>query len=463
MRFQPGDTVGPYRVTGLIGEGANGVVYQVVNSVTGRLEAVKVLADSLIGDREQAQRFLREIQLQAKLDHPNIAQVRTAFCEGATIVLVMELVDGESLNAVLRRGPLSVAGAIRIAEQVLSALIMAHHLGVIHRDVKPANILVDRQGNAKLTDFGLAKQYGEPGQTSQGLAVGTVYYMAPEQVRGLAATDWRADLYAVGVLLYEMLTGRKPFDGNEQYAVMRAHVESVPPPVSRWAPYLPKEFDALIERALEKDPERRFQSAAGFLTALQELPVTTPPPTRGYMNFATYAVGIGALAVAAFAIPPTIWEPSLDTIPMRMPSPPAVPADALVRPVPSTEPAVPTADAAEPPAAAAQRQVRRAAPPVTKPPAAKSAPVPFGATRINSTEPVLAAEPPPVKTAAPATPTAALPPPPRLNVPAPPPQEPLPTAKPELPTERPANWMRRNLGKIPRIFRRRDAETQPKQ
>jgi len=234
MRFQPGDAVGPYRVTGVIGEGAAGVVYQVVNSVTGRLDAMKILADSYGHDLEQAQRFLREIQLQAKLDHPNIAQVRTAFCEGNTIVLVMELIDGEPLSSVLQRGPLSVAGAIRVAEQVLNALIMAHHHGVVHRDVKPANILVDRNGFVKLTDFGLAKQYGEPGQTGQGMAVGTVFYMAPEQVRGLAATDWRADLYAVGVLLYEMLTGRKPFDGNEQYAVMRAQVEHIPAPVSRW-------------------------------------------------------------------------------------------------------------------------------------------------------------------------------------------------------------------------------------
>ena len=236
MRFQPGDTVGPYRVTGFIGEGASGVVYQVVNSVSGRLEAMKILVESFNRDLEQAQRFLREIQLQAKLNHPNIAQVRTAFCEGTTIVLVMELVDGESLSEVLRRGPLSAAGAIRVAEQILNALIMAHHHGVVHRDVKPANILVDRSGAVKLTDFGLAKQCGEPGQTGQGMAVGTVFYMAPEQVRGLAATDWRADLYAVGIVLYEMLTGRKPFNGSDQFDIMRAHIEYTPPPVSHWVP-----------------------------------------------------------------------------------------------------------------------------------------------------------------------------------------------------------------------------------
>ena len=348
MKFQPGDTVGPYRVTGIVGEGATGVVYQVVNSVTGRLEAMKILAESFNHDLEQAQRFLREIQLQAKLDHPNIAQVRTAFCEGSTIVLVMELVDGESLGAVLRRGPLSVAGAIRVAEQVLNALIMAHHHGVIHRDVKPANILVDRSGGVKLTDFGLAKQCGEPGQTGQGMAVGTVFYMAPEQVRGLAATDWRADLYAVGILLYEMLTGRKPFDGPDQFAIMRAHIEFTPPPVSHWAPGMPKNFDALIERALQKDPAKRFQSACGFLTALQELPLTTAPRGKAAWHYATYAAGLGALLLAAFAVPPTLVEPHLEKLSLPMPVPPPVPADALLFPAPVSEPPPPAPVAAVP-------------------------------------------------------------------------------------------------------------------
>ncbi|MBL8242298.1 MAG: serine/threonine protein kinase [Bryobacterales bacterium] len=448
MRFQPGDTVGPYRVTGAIGEGATGVVYQVVNSVTGRLEAVKILADSFTGDREQAQRFLREIQLQAKLDHPNIAQVRTAFCEGTTIVLVMELVDGESLGSVLRRGPLSVSGAIRVAEQVLNALIMAHHHGVVHRDVKPANILVDCAGNVKLTDFGLAKQFGEPGQTAQGMAVGTVFYMAPEQVRGLAATDWRADLYAVGVLLYEMLTGRKPFDGAEQYAVMRAHVELTPPPVSHWAPHLPKEFDSLIERALQKDPAKRFQSASGFLTALQELPLTAATPAKAPWQYATYAAGLGTLILAAFALPPTIADQPLESIPLTMPAPPSVPPEALrPAPAPPVEPAVETAREPAPPA-----------PPAVRPSARRV--VPFSATRIISTErPENPDPPPPINKA-----ETSLLAPPKLNITEPPPKVPAvaPSVQPELPTEKPKNWMRRNLGRVPKIFRRGASEPGPK-
>ena len=385
MRFQPGDTVGPYRVTGFIGEGASGVVYQVVNSVSGRLEAMKILVESFNRDLEQAQRFLREIQLQAKLNHPNIAQVRTAFCEGTTIVLVMELVDGESLSEVLRRGPLSAAGAIRVAEQILNALIMAHHHGVVHRDVKPANILVDRSGAVKLTDFGLAKQCGEPGQTGQGMAVGTVFYMAPEQVRGLAATDWRADLYAVGIVLYEMLTGRKPFNGSDQFDIMRAHIEYTPPPVSHWVPGLPKEFDALIARALQKDPADRFQSACGFLTALQELPLTTAPPDKAAWHYATFAVGVGSLLLAAFAVPPVLFEPRLDTLSLPMPAPPPVPADALVIPIFAAAPPQP------PPPPVVAIPVRRPGPAATR-----TIPA-FTATRILSTGNIKPIEPPILK------------------------------------------------------------------
>ena len=450
MRFQPGDAVGPYRVTGVIGEGACGVVYQVVNSVTGRLEAMKILAEDYGRDLDQAQRFLREIQLQAKLDHPNIAQVRTAFCEGSTIVLVMELVDGESLGSVLQRGPLTVEASIRVAEQVLNALIMAHHHGVVHRDVKPANILLDRYGTVKLTDFGLAKQYGEPGQTGQGMAVGTVYYMSPEQVRGLATTDWRADLYAVGVVLYEMLTGRRPFDGVEQYAVMRAQIELTPPPVSRWAPYLPKEFDALVERALQKNPAERFQSASGFLAALQELPNAARAPRTVPWRYATYAAGIGSMLLAAFAVPPKTWDIPIETLSLQMPTAPPAPAEASRLPAPTVQ--IPTPIEPAPvrriPALPARREaftgVARALPEAPRPidpPAIKDSPLPAPAT-------------------------AALPPPPKVgpieagggapvtNVPD------TALIDTQVPAEKRSNWMMRGIGKVPKLFRRRDPQPQ---
>ena len=448
MRFQPGDAVGPYRVTGIIGEGACGVVYQVVNSVTGRLEAMKILAENYGHDLDQAHRFLREIQLQAKLDHPNIAQVRTAFCEGSTIVLVMELVDGESLSSVLQRGALTVEASIRVAEQVLNALIMAHHHGVVHRDVKPANILLDRYGTVKLTDFGLAKQYGEPGQTGQGMAVGTVFYMAPEQVRGLATTDWRADLYAVGVVLYEMLTGRRPFDGVEQYAVMRAQIEFTPPPVSRWVPSLPKEFDALADRALQKNPAERFQSASGFLAALQELPNAANPPKKLVRRYATYAAGIGSLLLAAFALPPKSWDLPVESLSLKMPAAPPAPPVAARIPAPDVQAPAPIEPV----------PVRRIpALPVRRPA--------FTGVARALPETPRPIDPPPVKETPPPMATQ-LPPPPRVA-----PIEPgsgAPTPKvpdtalveTQVPAERPANWMRRGIGKVPKLFRRRDPQQQ---
>ena len=160
MRFQAGDAVGPYRVTEVIGGGATGVVYQVINSVTGRLEAMKILSDNYAQDLEQAQRFLREIQLQAKLDHPNITQVRTAFCEGSTIVLVMELVPGEALSDRLHRGPLALRELLQISQQI-AALAAAHEKGVLHRDLKLANIRLTPEGRVKVLDFGLARALGE--------------------------------------------------------------------------------------------------------------------------------------------------------------------------------------------------------------------------------------------------------------------------------------------------------------
>lgn len=455
MKYQPGDAVGSYRVTGVIGEGATGIVYQVVNQVTGRLEAMKILADDYNHDLEQAQRFLREIQLQAKLDHPNIAQVRTAFCEGNTIVLVMELVDGESLSAILRRGPLSVTGSIRVAEQVLNALIMAHRHGIVHRDVKPANILVDRAGNVKLTDFGLAKRFGDPAQTNQGLAVGTVFYMAPEQVRGLEATDWRADLYAVGVLMYEMLTGRKPFDGAEHFTVMRAQIELIPAPVTHWAPHLPKAFDALLQRALQKDPAQRFQSASGFLTALQELPLNVPANTRAPWPYATYGAGLGALVLAAFAIPPISHLPPLEKLQLSMPAPPPAPAEAFRIPdVREEPPSVPTAVQTT----AAQTTARPRPQPFTG--TVHRATLPAASPRAAATETAGTIDPPPIKP--PAAPAAALPAPPRIAINEPAPPAAMPAIQPELPAERPANWMRRNLGRVPKIFRRRDPKPEQK-
>lgn len=463
MRYEPGDTIGPYRVTGLIGAGACGVVYQVVNSVTGRPEAAKLLANAYSEDLEEAQRFLQEIQLQARLNHPNIAQVRTAFCEGKTIVLIMEWVDGESLYSMLRRGPLDLRTSIRIISQVLKALGTAHQQGVVHRDVKPANILVDSHGVAKLTDFGLAKQFGDPAQANTGMAVGTAYYMAPEQVRGLAATDWRADLYSVGVVLYEMVTGHMPFEGIEPFAIMRAHVELYPQPATTVAPHLPLEFDAIIERALAKDPDVRFQSASSFLSALESLPIAPPPRKRKPWHMAAYATGIGALLLAAFALPPQgdieplDFQPPLPTVPEELiqpaskpvePPPPPPPAPAAVRkaavkPAPKAARPAPALKAAAvvprpTPTAPPQQTLPKSTPSAEKP---AGPPAPFRAIRIQSADPgakAEAASPPASKSANDDNAAVTTP-------------------------SRPGNWVRRAVTRVPVLFRRRNAHPAPEE
>ncbi|MFN0102605.1 MAG: serine/threonine-protein kinase [Bryobacteraceae bacterium] len=457
MRFSPGDSVGPYRVTAVIGEGATGVVYQVVNGVTGRFDAMKVLTDDVSNDLEQVERFLHEIQLQAKLEHPNIAQVRTAFCEGRTLIMVMEQVGGEALDLHIERGLPAPIETMRIIDQVLQALGYAHSKGVIHRDVKPGNILVGKDGQVKLTDFGLARQQSDPSKTLPGVAVGTVYYMSPEQVRAFGPIDGRSDLYSAGIVFYEMLTGRKPFDGAEQFAIMRAQVELMPPPPSFHARFLPPAVDQVLAKALQKDPALRYQTADEFRAAVAALPsawmIPPAPPKRftGAVKFGAVMCGTAILVLSAFALPPWIssYEPAIETLDLKPPAPPPPPADALVLPAKTPEPA------AVAPPALARPTVRQVVSP----------PKPFAATRILNadSEPVTIAPPPPprIEPVPLQQPVQASPPPPS----APPVSEPAPASaapqvkQPESSQE--PNWMRRTVRGFPRLFRRKPAESDP--
>lgn len=458
MRFSPGDCVGPYRVTAVIGEGSSGVVYQVVNGVTGRLEAMKVLTDDISRDLQQVERFLHEIQLQAKLEHPNIAQVRTAFCEERTLIMVMEQVGGEALDLqIARRRPAPIE-TMRIIDQVLQGLGYAHSMGVIHRDVKPANILVGKDGQVKLTDFGLARQQSEPSKTLPGVAVGTVYYMSPEQVRACGPIDGRSDLYSVGVVFYELLTGCRPFDGAEQFAIMRAQVELNPPPPSFHVRFLPPAVDQVLARALQKDPALRYQSADEFRAAVAGLPsawmIPPVPPKRlnRAVKFGAALCGTGILVLSAFALPPWLagFEPEILTLELPSPRTPAPPADALV--LPRQEPA--------------QRPVT--APPVRSPVSRVSRPARgrFTATRIANaeSEPVTLPQPAPAIDPAPplqTIPFAVAPVPAPLAPEPAPPQSSVVSEQHEKPQD--PSWMRRTVRGIPRLFRRKPVESeQPK-
>jgi serine/threonine-protein kinase len=303
MAFESGEIIGDYRISGLLGVGGMGSVYRVRNLITDREEALKVLLPDLDAQTDLAERFSREIRIHASLEHRNIAQLRTALRVNNQLVMIMELVPGETVEQWIARGAVDLPTAAGVATQVLAALAYAHARGIIHRDIKPANIMVTPTRLVKVMDFGIAA--GAPARrlTRTGLAVGSLYYMSPEQIRAMPA-DSRSDVYSLGVTLYEMLAGRRPFEGASDFELMKAHLEQQPPPLSAWNPHLPVPLVAAISRAIAKRPEDRFQSAAEFAAAIepfsaarqaseswatnpfhqQHAPAAAPAPTSGYTD-----------------------------------------------------------------------------------------------------------------------------------------------------------------------------------
>ena len=278
--FQIGDTVGDYQIVGVLGRGGMGKVFQVRNRLSDRVEAMKVILPGHEEDPDLASRFLREIKLLAGLEHPNIAALRTALQVENRILMIMEFVDGVNLQDKLAGGPLPLAEAVDCTRQVLRALAFAHARGVIHRDVKPPNILMTPSGLVKLTDFGIARSLGGEGTlTGADMAIGSLSYMSPEQVQGGTA-DARSDLYSLGVTFYEAVTGKRPFEGENAYAVMHAQLAGEPVPPSDLNPGLPPALAAVILKGMARAPEQRFQTAVEFESALAafgtaELPTAT--------------------------------------------------------------------------------------------------------------------------------------------------------------------------------------------
>ena len=281
MGIEIGQTVGGYQVLALVGRGGMGKVFKVRNVISDRVEAMKVLLDDATAAPDLSERFLREIKVVAGLEHPNIAALRTAFKVDDQLVMIMELVEGSSLDQKLRGGRLNPAYAVDCACQVLAALSYAHRQRVIHRDIKPANILITPAGIVKLTDFGIASKAGDAKLTAPGMALGSLYYMSPEQLRA-EPLDVRSDLYSLGATLYECVTGRHPFQGDSFYAIMKGHLEQKPPPPMQLSPDIPDGLSRIIEKSLEKAPERRFQSAEDFHNALLELQSRLAPPPSGH-------------------------------------------------------------------------------------------------------------------------------------------------------------------------------------
>ena len=265
----PGTRLGRYLILELLGSGGMGAVYRVRDEKLERDVAIKMLTDGLLTSDEARRHFRREALALAKLNHPRIAAVYDVGEQDGLDYIVMELVQGESLAARLRSGPLGVKEATSIALQVAEALEEAHEHGVIHRDLKPANVMITPKGNAKVLDFGIAKLLALPGaesltMTETGQLVGTPLYMSPEQALG-RSVDARTDLWSLGVLYYEALTGRAPFQGKTGLAVLHAIAESPFPPARETRPELPLQAEQIVARALEKDPARRYQSAADMM------------------------------------------------------------------------------------------------------------------------------------------------------------------------------------------------------
>lgn len=264
-----GRNVGTYNLTGKLGEGGMGAVYKGVDLMVEREVAIKVLRPEIAREPEILERFRAEAVALAKLNHPNIATLYSFFREGDEYFMVMEFVAGRTLESILRdTPPMAPGAAIAIATQVLNAIEHAHSHGILHRDIKPANVMLSSSGDVKVTDFGIARVLGKARLTREGCAYGTLEYLAPERIRGQEG-DIRSDLYAVGVLLFEMLSHHLPFERTSEFEVMRAHLEEPPPPLaSLGLSSIPPRLEMAIHRAMSKSPEERFRSAAEFRSAL---------------------------------------------------------------------------------------------------------------------------------------------------------------------------------------------------
>src|SRR6202140_1967283 len=259
---------GRYRVISRLGSGGMADVYLAQHQLLGREMAVKVLPHHFAEDQEFVERFRREASSAAALSHPNIVGIFDRGEWNGTYYIAMEYVAGRSLKTVVReQGALDPATAIDIVTQILRAARFAHKRGVIHRDLKPHNVILDEEGRVKVTDFGIARA-GTSEITQTGSILGTARYLSPEQAQGQPVSP-PSDLYAVGIMLYELLTGSVPFEGDSVIAIALRHLSEPPRPPSSLVPSVSAALDAIVLRALAKNPEARFEDADEFLAALE--------------------------------------------------------------------------------------------------------------------------------------------------------------------------------------------------
>ena len=318
MPLAPNSRLGPYEILEHLGSGGMGEVYKARDTRLGRTVALKLLPHDKMADPERKARFLQEARAASALNHPHIMAIYDIASEGGVDFIVMEYVPGRPLSALIPRAGLPLADALKYAAQMADALVAAHAAGIVHRDLKPANLMVSDTGSVKLLDFGLAKLTGAPAsddeatrtlRTQEGAVMGTAAYMSPEQAEG-RAVDSRSDTFSFGVMLYEMITGQRPFRGDTSLSVLSGILRDDPEPPRQLVRDLPAEVERVILRCLRKDPARRFQHMEDLKVALEELredtlsgsltgmqPASAAAPRKsGWMRWVAAAVAVIAAA-----------------------------------------------------------------------------------------------------------------------------------------------------------------------
>jgi serine/threonine protein kinase/Flp pilus assembly protein TadD len=312
---------GRYQIIEELGKGGMGKVYKAQDTDLKEKVAIKLLRPEIAGDKKTIERFRNELKFARKIRHKNVCQMYDLNKEKGLHYITMEYVDGKDLKSMIRMmGQLSSGKTIFIAKQVCEGLIEAHRLGVVHRDLKPQNIMVDEDGNARIMDFGIARSLKTKGITAAGVMIGTPEYMSPEQVEG-KEVDQRSDIYSLGVILYEMVTGRVPFEGDTPFTIGVKHKSEMPKDPKEFNTQLPEDLNLVILRCLEKDKEKRCQSAGevraeltriekGIPTTEIEIPKRKPITSREItVTFGLKKLLIPALVVAALIIAAVvIWQ-----------------------------------------------------------------------------------------------------------------------------------------------------------
>ena len=267
----PGTQLGRYRLVAPIGRGGMSAVYRAYDPTLDRQVAIKILKAELARDKVYRRRFQEEAHALGKVSHPNLVPIYAVGQEGAISYYAMELIEGPTLREVLNtQHRLRANEALAVFKQFLSGLNAVHQAGIVHRDIKPGNVMLDGTGRVRLMDFGLARRIERESLTLAGDVLGTPQYMSPEQAQG-AVVDARSDLYAAGVVLFEMLAGQPPFKGSDTIAILRAHVEEPPPPLQDLAPDISPELAQLVNRLLAKKPDRRYAHVRELLAALEPI------------------------------------------------------------------------------------------------------------------------------------------------------------------------------------------------